>query len=101
MGGGPYPVPAMSPWTGCRGLWPVARGSAIQQLRQRCVARLAATCGGTAVYTLLGLLLGLVRQATGGLLAATIAHGVLDVLMFAGMVVRRRQLRLRAVADRL
>jgi membrane protease YdiL (CAAX protease family) len=45
-------------------------------------------------------LLGLVRQATGGLLAAIIAHGVLDVLMFAGMVVRRRQLRLMAVSDR-
>ena len=59
---------------------------------QRGVARLAATGGGTAVYALLGLLLALVRQAAGGLLAAIIAHGVLDVLMFAGMFVRRRQL---------
>ena len=66
---------------------------------RRGVARLAATGGGTAAYTLLGLLLALVRQAAGGLLAAIIAHGVLDALMFAGMVVRRRQLRLMAVSD--
>ena len=66
---------------------------------RRGVARLAATGGGTALYTLLGLLLALVRQAAGGLLAAIIAHGVLDVLMFAGMVARRRQLRLMAVLD--
>jgi hypothetical protein len=46
-------------------------------------------------------LLALVRQAAGGLLAAIIAHGVLDVLMFAGMLVRRRQLRLMAVSDML
>ena len=65
------------------------------------VARLAATGGGTALYTLLGFLLALVQQAAGGLLAAIIAHGVLDVLMFAGMVVRRRQLRLMAVLDTL
>ncbi|HKO23348.1 MAG TPA: hypothetical protein VJY65_01265 [Chloroflexota bacterium] len=46
-------------------------------------------------------MLALVRQATGGLLAAIIAHGVLDVLMFAGMVVRRRQLRRMAVSHTL
>jgi membrane protease YdiL (CAAX protease family) len=68
---------------------------------RRGVARLAATGGGIAVYTLLGLLLALVRQAAGGLLAAIIAHGVLDVLMFAGMVVRRRQLRRIAISDTL
>ena len=68
---------------------------------RRGVGRLAATGGGTAVYMLLGLLLALVRQAAGGLLAAIIAHGVLDVLMFAGMVVRRRQLRRMAVSDTL
>jgi len=68
---------------------------------RRGVARLAATGGGTAVYMLLGLLLALVRQAAGGLLAAIIAHGVLDVLMFAGMVLRRRQLRRMAVSDTL
>jgi membrane protease YdiL (CAAX protease family) len=68
---------------------------------RRGVARLAATGGGTALYTLLGLLLALVRQVAGGLLAAIIAHGVLDALMFAGMVVRRRQLRLTAVSDTL
>ena len=60
------------------------------------MARLAATGGGTAAYALLGLLFALVRQAAGGLLAAIIAHGVLDVLMFAGMFVRRRQLRAMA-----
>ena len=58
------------------------------------LARLVAAGGGTAAYALLGLLLAVVRQAAGGLLASIIAHGVLDVLMFAGMVVRRRQLRL-------
>lgn len=56
------------------------------------VARVAAAAGGTAIYTLLGLLLAIVRQAAGGLAAPLIAHGVLDVLMFAGMYVRRRQL---------
>jgi membrane protease YdiL (CAAX protease family) len=66
---------------------------------RRGVARLAATGGGTALYTLLGLLLALVRHVAGGLLAAIVAHGVLDVLMFAGMVVRRRQLRLMAVSE--
>jgi uncharacterized protein len=68
---------------------------------RRGVARLAATGGGTAVYTLLGLLLALVRQAAGGLFAAIIAHAVLDTLMFVGMVVRRRQLRLMAGSDTL
>ena len=75
------------------GLWHVAlqyNGCA----GRRGVARLAAAGGGTAAYALLGLLLAVVRQAAGGLLASIIAHGVLDVLMFAGMVVRRRQLRL-------
>jgi membrane protease YdiL (CAAX protease family) len=63
---------------------------------QRSMVRLTATGGGTAAYALLGLLLALVRQAAGGLLAAIVAHGVLDVLMFAGMYVRRRQLRAMA-----
>jgi len=59
---------------------------------QRGVARWAATAGGSGVYALLGLLLAAVRQATGGLLAAVVAHGILDVCMFIGMYVRRRQL---------
>lgn len=55
-------------------------------------ARWAATAGGALVYALLGLLLALLRQATGGLAAPLIAHGLLDVFMFVGMFVRRRQL---------
>jgi len=59
---------------------------------QRGVARWGATAGGAGVYALLGLLLAAVRQAAGGLLAAVVAHGILDVCMFIGMYVRRRQL---------
>jgi len=59
---------------------------------QRGAARWAAATGGSGVYTLLGLLLATVRQAAGGLLAAIMAHGILDVCMFIGMYVRRRQL---------
>lgn len=53
------------------------------------IARLGASLGGAVLYTLLGLELSLVRQGAGGLLAPIITHGVLDVLMFAFMVVRR------------
>ena len=59
---------------------------------QRGLTRWLAAAGGVAVYALLGLLLALVRHATGGLLAPLLAHGVLDILMFAGMYVRRGQL---------
>jgi membrane protease YdiL (CAAX protease family) len=59
---------------------------------QRGLARLGATAGGTLVYALLGVLLALVRQDTGGLAPAIVAHGVLDVLMFVGMYVRRSTL---------
>ncbi len=59
---------------------------------QRGLTRWLASVGGVLVYALLGLLLALVRHATGGLLAPLLAHGVLDVLMFAGMYLRRRQL---------
>lgn len=55
-------------------------------------ARWAAALGGACVYALLGLLLALVRDGAGGLLAPIITHGVLDVFMFIGMFVRRRQL---------
>lgn len=55
-------------------------------------ARWAATIGGTLVYALLGLLLVLVRHYGDGLLAPIIAHGLLDVGMFAGMYVRRQSL---------
>ncbi len=53
------------------------------------IARLASALGAAALYTLLGLELSLVRQGTGGLLTPLVTHGVLDVLMFAFMVLRR------------
>ncbi len=59
---------------------------------QRGLARFGAAAGGTLVYALLGALLALVRQGTGGLAPAIVAHGVLDVLMFIGMYVRRSTL---------
>lgn len=58
---------------------------------QRGPARWAAACGGACVYALLGVLLALARDGTGGLLAPIVAHGVLDICMFVGMFVRRRQ----------
>jgi len=72
------------------GLWHVAlqyNGFSLQRGR----IRWAATAGGTGVYALLGVLLAAVRQAADGLLAAVVAHGILDVCMFIGMYVRRRQ----------
>lgn len=66
---------------------------------QQGLARWLASAGGVLVYALLGLLLALVRHATGGLLAPLLAHGVLDVLMFAGMYVRRRQLSASAATN--
>jgi len=59
--------------------------------------RWGAALGGSLVYAVLGLILSVVRQSGGGLLAAIVAHGVLDILMFAAMFVRRRQI-LRAGA---
>lgn len=58
----------------------------------RGLARWGAALGGTGVYGLLGFVLAIVRQSAGGLLAAIVAHGVLDVCMFIGMYARRRQL---------
>lgn len=57
---------------------------------RRWVARAAASAGGVAIYTLLGLLLALTREMTGGLAAPLAAHGVLDIAMFAAMYARRR-----------
>ncbi len=54
--------------------------------------RWGAALGGSLVYAVLGLILSVVRQSGGGLLAALVAHGVLDILMFAAMFVRRRQI---------
>lgn len=65
---------------------------------QRGLTRLGATLGGTLVYGLLGVLLALVRQRTGGLAPAIVAHGVLDVFMFVGMFVRRSTMRPARVA---
>ncbi len=59
--------------------------------------RWGAALGGSLVYAVLGLILSVVRQSGGGLLAAIVAHGVLDILMFAAMFARRRQM-LRADA---
>ncbi len=56
------------------------------------LARVGATVGGTILYALLGFVQALVRQRTDSLLAAIVAHGVLDVLMFVGMYVRRGRL---------
>lgn len=65
---------------------------------QRGLTRLGATLGGTLVYGLLGVLLALVRQRTGGLAPAIVAHGVLDVFMFIGMFARRSTMRSARVA---
>ena len=59
---------------------------------QRGVARWGAAAGASSVYAGLGLILAAVRQVGGGLFAAVVAHGILDVCMFIGMYVRRRQL---------
>jgi membrane protease YdiL (CAAX protease family) len=73
------------------GLWHIAlQYNGFSHQRGR--VRWAATAGGTGAYALLGVLLAAVRQAADGLLAAVVAHGILDVCMFIGMYVRRRQL---------
>lgn len=59
---------------------------------QKGLARWGNAGGGVVVYGLLGLLLVLVRQGTGGLAPCIVAHGLLDVFMFVGMYVRRAQL---------
>ncbi len=64
----------------------------------RGLGRWGAALGGSLVYAVLGLILSVARQSGGGLLAAIVAHGVLDILMFAAMFVRRRQI-LRADAQ--
>jgi len=74
----------------CYGLW-----HGVLQINtfaaRSCRARYASAAGGTATYILLGLVLAALRQATGSLAAPLVAHGVLDMGMFAGMYARRRQ----------
>ncbi len=59
--------------------------------------RWGAALGGSLVYAVLGLILSVVWQSGGGLAAVIVAHGILDILMFAAMFVRRHQI-LRADA---
>ena len=61
---------------------------------QRQAIRLCATVGGVIAYATLGSLLSYLRQADGSIVAPIVAHGALDLGMFALMVVRRRQLEL-------
>lgn len=60
---------------------------------QRGLTRLGATVGGTVVYGFLGALLGFIRLRSGGLASAIVAHGILDLGMFVGMLVRRQYYR--------
>ena len=56
---------------------------------QQGVRRAAAAAGGVIAYGLLGVALAVLRQRAGGLAAPIVAHGLLDIGMFAGMYLRR------------
>ena len=72
----------------CFGLWHVV----LQYngfTAQRGLSRVATAAGASTAYGLLGLLLALVRASSGALLPALVAHGLLDIVMFGAMYLRR------------